>query len=126
METAAAVTLALVAGIGIGAVGIGALHAQSKPPVFMIAEVEVRDADGYAKEYLPLAEQTLKEHGGRYIAAGKPTAVDGEPPKRAVIVQWESMEKLLGWRHSPAYEKARAIGEKYATYRDFALQGVAR
>lgn len=35
-------------------------------------------------------------------------------------------EKLLGWRHSPAYERARAIGETYATYRDFALEGVAR
>jgi uncharacterized protein (DUF1330 family) len=126
MNTAAAVTLALAAGIGIGAVGIGRLRAQPKPPVFMIAEVEVRDAEGYAREYVPLAERTLKEHGGRYIAAGKPTPVDGEAPQRAVVVQWESMEKLLGWRHSPAYEKARAIGEKYATYRDFALEGVAR
>ena len=68
----------------------------------MIGNNEVSDPDGYMKEYLPLAQATLKAHGAVYVAAGKGTAIDGEPPKgRVVIIRWNSMEQLLAWRHSP-------------------------
>lgn len=127
MKTSFAVALALLAGIGIGAIGIQALHAQSKPPVYMIADNTVTDPDGYAKEYLPIAQPTIKAHGGRYVAAGKGTAIDGEPPKgRVVILRWDSLEQLQAWRHSPEYTKARAVGEKYAKFRVFAVEGVAQ
>jgi uncharacterized protein (DUF1330 family) len=115
----------LIAGIGIGAIGTETLHAQAKPPVYMIANNEVTDPDGYAKEYQPTAAATIKEHGGRYVAAGKGTAVDGDPPKgRVVILRWDSMEQLQGWRHSPEYEKIRKVGEKYAKYHVIAVDGV--
>lgn len=125
MKTYYTVALSVLAGIGIGAVGVQGLHAQAKPPVYMIANNEVTNQDSYAKEYLPLAQPTLKEHGGRYIAAGKGTAIDGQPPKgRVVILRWDSMEQLMAWRHSPEYEKARKIGEKYATFNVIAVEGV--
>jgi uncharacterized protein (DUF1330 family) len=125
MRTAAAATLALLAGIGIGAGTIQSLHAQAKPPVYMIADNEVTDPEGYRKEYLPLAQPTIKAHGGVYVAAGEGTAIDGAPPKgRVVILRWENMDQLKGWRNSPEYMKARAIGEKYAKFRVFAVQGV--
>ena len=31
---------------------------------------EVADQEGYAKQYLPTAQKTLKDHGGVYVAAG--------------------------------------------------------
>jgi uncharacterized protein (DUF1330 family) len=125
MKNACALGLAILAGIGIGAVGVEGLHAQAKPPVYMIADNTVTDPAGYAKEYLPLAQPTIKAHGGHYVAAGKGTAIDGDPPKgRVVILVWESMDQLMAWRHSPEYEKARAIGEKYAKFRVFAVEGV--
>lgn len=120
-----AVPLALLAGVGIGAFGIKDLRAQPKPPIYMIADNTVTNPEGYAKEYLPLAGPSIKAHGGRYIAAGKGTPIDGEPPKgRVVILRWDSLEQLEGWRHSPEYVKARAIGEKYAKFRVFAVEGV--
>jgi len=115
----------LLAGIVIGAVGVQSLRAQAKPPVYVIANNEITNQDGYMKEYLPLAQVSIKEHGGRYIAAGKGTAIDGDPPKgRVVILRWDSMEQLMAWRHSPDYEKAREIGEKYAKYNLIAVDGV--
>ena len=127
MKRSYALTLALLAGIGIGAFGVQGLHAQAKPPVYMIAEIDVTDPQGYAQEYLPLAQPTIKSHGGQYVAAGKGTAIDGEPPKtRVIILRWDSLEQLHNWRYSPEYMKARAIGEKYARYRDFSVDGVAQ
>jgi uncharacterized protein (DUF1330 family) len=40
----------------------------------MIGNNDVSDPDGYMKEYLPLAQASLKAHGAVYIAAGKGTA----------------------------------------------------
>jgi uncharacterized protein (DUF1330 family) len=125
VKTQAAVALAMLAGAVLGAGMVEGLHAQAKPPVYLVAENDVTDPDGYAKDYLPLAQAAIKAHGGRYVAAGKGTAIDGEPPKaRVAILAWDSMEQLLAWRHAPEYEHARAIGEKYAKFRDFAVNGV--
>jgi uncharacterized protein (DUF1330 family) len=119
--------LSMLAGFGIGALAIHGLHAQAKPLIYMIGNNEVTDPEGYAKEYLPPAQASIKAHGGRYLAAGKGTAIDGEPPKgRVVILVWDSMEQLLAWRHSPEYEAARKIGEKYAKYHVVAVEGVDR
>ena len=127
MKTASAMALAMAAGIAIGAIGAERLHAQAKPPVYMIANNEVTNPEGYRKDYLPPAQASIKAHGGRYIAAGKGIAIDGEPPKgRVVILRWDSLEQLEGWRHSPEYEKARKIGEKYAKYNVIAVAGVAK
>jgi uncharacterized protein (DUF1330 family) len=125
MRTSFAVALALLAGIGIGAFGVQGLHAQAKPPVYMIAINEVTNPDGYKNEYLPPAQASIKAHGGVYIAAAEATVIDGDLPKgRTVILRWDSMEKLLAWRHSPEYETARKIGEKYAKYNLIAVEGV--
>ena len=118
--------MSMLAGAAIGAATVHTLHAQAKPPIYMIANNEVADPEGYARDYLPLARASLKAHGARYIAAGKGTAIDGESPKgRVVIIVWDSMEQLLGWRHSPEYEAARKIGEKYARYNIIAVEGVS-
>jgi uncharacterized protein (DUF1330 family) len=117
--------LLLLAGIVIGATGGQSLHAHAKPPVYVIANNDITNPDAYTREYLPLAQASIKEHGGPYIAAGKGTAIDGEPPKgRVVILRWDCMEQPMAWRYSPDYEKARAIGERYAKYNLMAVGGV--
>ena len=76
---------------------------------------EIADQEGYTKQYLPTAQKTLKDHGGVYVAAEPGTHVDGSLPKgRVVILRWESMEALNGWRHSPEYEAIRKVGEGFA------------
>lgn len=121
---------AMLACVALGALGSEALHAQAKPPAYLIGQIDVSDPDGYAKEYLPKAREIIKSHGGRLVAAAgaaatgsQVVAVDGEAPRRVVIYQYPSMEALLAWRNDPAYVQVRHVGEKYATYRTFAVEG---
>src|SRR5215470_7432212 len=124
--------LTLLVGIGMGAVGGAAVHSQARPPAYLIGEIQVNDPEGYAKEYLPKAREIIKSHGGRLIAAAgaaaigpQVVAVDGDAPKRVVIYAYPSMEALLAWRNDPAYVEIRSVGEKYAQYRTFAVEGAA-
>jgi uncharacterized protein (DUF1330 family) len=124
--------LVLCTGVALGAAGSEAVHSQSRPPAYLIGQIEVSDPDGYAKEYLPKAREIIKSHGGRLVAAGgagttgaQIVAVDGNAPKRVVIYVYPSMDALLAWRHDPAYVQVRSIGEKFAKYNTFAIEGAA-
>jgi len=65
------VALSMLAGVAIGAAAIQTLHAQARPPVYMVAINEISDQEGYTKQYLPTAQKTIKEHGGAYVAVGR-------------------------------------------------------
>jgi uncharacterized protein (DUF1330 family) len=56
--------------------------------------------------------------------AGKVTAFDGEAPKRAVVQVWDSMEKIQAWRANPEFIELRKVGDKYAKFRSFAIEGL--
>ena len=121
------VVLSTLAGVVIGAAAVQTLHAQAKPPVYMVAINEIKDADGYRTKYLPTARKTLKDHGAPYVAAGQGTQIDGDlPTGRVVILRWESLDALNKWRHSPEYEEIRKVGENFATYNIVAVDGVAQ
>jgi uncharacterized protein (DUF1330 family) len=122
--------LVMLSCVAVGALGSEALHGQAKPPAYLIGEIDVSNPEGYAKEYLPKAREIIKAHGGRLVAAAGSAAtgaqvvpVDGPAPKRVVIYMYPNMEALQAWRHDPAYVKVRAVGEKYATYNTFAVEG---
>ena len=125
MKTNFTVALAMLAGVAVGAVAVQGLHAQGKPPVYYVGENDVTDPDGYAKEYIPRARELIIAGGGRYVAAGKATSLEGEPPKsRIVVLAFDSMEKIQAWRNSAAFKEHRKIGDKYAKFRSFAIEGV--
>jgi uncharacterized protein (DUF1330 family) len=125
LKTRNAVALAMLAGIGMGALGLHGLQAQTKPPVYMIGMVDVADAGGYAKQYLPPARASILAHGGVYVAAGPGTVIEGSPPgTRFVILRWDSLEQLKSWRYSPEYTAAHKLGEKYAKFNVVAVGGV--
>ena len=132
MKTQLAVSLGVAAGFGLGLITVHGLHAQVKPPVYYVAEIEVTNPDAYAKEYAPKAQAIIKAAGGKFLAIGgtaggaKVTAFDGKAPKRAVVQVWDSMEKIQAWRNNPEYKEARKIGEKYAKFRSYAIEGMAQ
>jgi uncharacterized protein (DUF1330 family) len=131
MNTRYKMGLAMVAGLSLGAAAVQGLHAQAKPPVYFVAEVDVMDPEAYGKEYAPKAQALIKSHGGKFLAIGgtaganakQITGFDGQAPKRAVVQVWDSMEKLQAWRNDPEYKKLREIGDKYAKFRSFAIEG---
>ena len=115
----------MLGGMAIGAVAIQTLHAQAKPPVYMIAINEVSNQEGYTKEYISPAQKSVKDHGGVYVAAGPGTQVAGNLPNGPVIIlRWESMEALQGWRNSPEFQAALKMGQKYAKYNIIAVNGI--
>ncbi|MGO8914967.1 MAG: DUF1330 domain-containing protein [Stellaceae bacterium] len=131
MKTQYTVALTMLAGIGIGAAAVQGLHAQAKPPVYYIAEIDVTNPDAYMKEYAPKAQAIIKAAGGRFLAVGGAaapgvkavTAFDGTPPKRIVVQVWDNMEQIQAWRADPEYIALRKIGDQYATFRSFAVEG---
>ena len=56
-KIAAAVIGSFVLGVGAASV----LHAQTKPLGYVLAEIDVKDQDGYTKEFLPKAQANIKE-----------------------------------------------------------------
>jgi uncharacterized protein (DUF1330 family) len=125
-STRSLIALAILAGFGLGAVTVHVLHAQAKPPVYYFAEIDITNMDGYVKEYAPLAQASIKNSGGRLLAAGsKTTTFEGAPPKSRVAIQvWDSVESIHAWRNSDAFKFARKIGDKYAQFRAFAVEGL--
>jgi uncharacterized protein (DUF1330 family) len=118
--------LTLVAGIGIGALAVHSLHAQAKPPVYYISEIDATNLDSYIKEYAPLAQASIKASGGRQLAGGQNVmSYEGTPPtKRVALTVWDSTEQIQAWRNSAAYKQAREIGNKYAKFRAFSFEGL--
>lgn len=122
--------LAMVAGVVLGAAAVSGLHAQAKAPVYLVTEIDVTNPQAYGKEFAPKAQATIKAAGGKLVAIGGSggagaktvTALSGTAPKRAVIQQWESMDALNAWYKSADYQAALKIGEKYATFRRYAIE----
>jgi uncharacterized protein (DUF1330 family) len=126
MKTRSTAALALLAGAAIGAVAVQGLHAQTKAPVYVVTETDISDLDAFQKEYLPVVQPTIKAAGGRRVAAGQNIVVlEGPSPgTRVAINEFDSFEAVQAWRASADYKAARKIGEKYAKFRAFAVEGI--
>jgi uncharacterized protein (DUF1330 family) len=73
------------------------LHAQSRPPAFVVAEITVTDEAGYKDNFVKPAQKTIADHGGKYLAGGfnKTLSLAGtEPPNRVVLLQFANMDPL--------------------------------
>jgi uncharacterized protein (DUF1330 family) len=120
-----------LAGTVIGAAAVSGLHAQTKSPVYLITEIDVTNPEAYGKEFAPKAQATIRAAGAKFVLIGgtgganaKPiNAIDGTPPKRITVQQWDSLDALNAWYHSKDYQDALAIGKKYATFRRYSVEG---
>ena len=121
------VGLGMVASAALGATAVQTLHAQTKPPAYNIAEITIKDQDGYNKEYLPLITKVLADAGGKFLVrGGKTISFEGAAPApRVVVLQFESLDKLQALYNSASYKDAIAVGDKYATQRIFGAEGVS-
>src|SRR5215469_2724838 len=129
MRTYLVVASAMLVGFGLGAVTIQGLHAQAKPPIYQITEIDVSasNVDAYTKEYAPKATALIKANGGRPLAGTQNvTTLEGESPKRRVAVTvWDSLEKLQAYRSTAEFKELRAtVGDKYAKFRSYAVEGM--
>ena len=125
MKTRFVVLVSVMAGVALGAAGVQALHAQAKPPAFVVGEIDVKNAELLDKEYVPNASKAVRDGGGKYlVVGGKSVSFYGEPPKRIAIMAFDNLEKAEAAFNSAAYKQAKAVGDKYATFRIYAVEGV--
>src|SRR5208337_2999266 len=88
MKSALKITAALACGLSVGGGAVQLLHAQSKPPAVVVAEVAVRDQEGFNENFLKATQKDIANHGGKYLAAGynKTESLVGNPPPNRVAI----------------------------------------
>jgi uncharacterized protein (DUF1330 family) len=109
--------------LGMGAASV--LHAQAKPPAYVWAEIDVKDQDGYTKDFLPKAQANIKESGGKYLAGGfnKAIGLSGSPPpSRVVLLQFPDIDAAKAFNDKEQQLEAD-VGHKYASFRAIGIEG---
>src|SRR5579872_6982800 len=109
--------------LGCGAVQI--LHAQAKPPAYVVAEIAVKDKEGYEENFLKATTKDISNHGGKYLAGGydKTVSLVGEPPpNRVILLQFENIDAVKAWRDQGAEDMENTVGSKYAKFRVYAVE----
>jgi uncharacterized protein (DUF1330 family) len=104
----------------------GGSNAQTKaPPAYWVTEtLAVKDRDAFlnATKAVP---PIVKAYGGRYIVlGGKIVPGVGSPPARITIIAFDSLEQAEKWFNDPAAVAARTEAQKYATVRDYTVEGL--
>ena len=116
----------MLAGATLGGAAIQALHAQAKPPVYAIIEIDaITDPEGYkAVTQRPSGSTVSTQMGGHYLSrGGKIAALDGTPPNRIVIISFDSIEKAQAWNSSTGQKEIIGIRTKTTKSRSFVVEG---
>jgi uncharacterized protein (DUF1330 family) len=123
MKTRYAIALAVVAAASAAATVHG-LHAQYKPPVYYVAELDLMSPDNL-KEYAGKMESSIKAAGGRYVVRGTNiSALEGTPPKFVVITVWDSLDKLKAWWDGPYNDLRPMRANVHRSVRAYTAEGV--
>ena len=118
--------VALGIGLGLGAAVMQALHAETKPPVYVVTEIdEITDAEAFneLRKTGPANIVEVKDADGRYVARTENiTALDGVPPKLFIIVRFDNVKKAMAFNEN---RKATvALRRKATKSRSFLVEGL--
>jgi len=128
MKTNYKVAVALVAGAAIGAAAIQGLHAQAKPPAYVVIPIlKINDAAAFKAGVLDKSSASaavMKAEGGHYIIRSqKFTRLDGNPPERLVIIAFDSVEKAQAYENSADVKEITAARMKSTNSLSFIVEG---
>jgi uncharacterized protein (DUF1330 family) len=129
MNRSIALGIAMLGGAAVGATAIQTLHAQAKPPTYVVIDIaKMIDPEGFKAVTSSLAagEARVQELGGRYIIRSTTmSAVDGSPPARFVVLAFDSKEKAQGWVDASDIKAINAIRAKTTDSSAFIVDGLA-
>ena len=79
-------------------------------PGYLVADIEVTDPDMYT-EYAAGVPDTVAAYDGRYLIRGAQGEVlEGSwTPKRLVVLEFESLERVKEWYNSPEYADLKKL-----------------
>jgi uncharacterized protein (DUF1330 family) len=128
MNRSIALGLAMLAGGAIGATAVNALHAQGKAPgAYAVIDISAfTDPDLY-KTLLPKAGPAMAAFPDAkfVIRTQNITALDGTPPKRFVVIAFDSMDQAKAWNASAGQQEVNAIRMKSSNSRSFIVEGMS-
>jgi uncharacterized protein (DUF1330 family) len=122
------IAVALVIGVAIGGAAIQGLHAQTKPPAYVVIPIlKVNDADAFKTGVVDKATPAfLASAGGHYVVRSqKFTSLDGNPPERLAIIEFDSVEKAQAWYDSAAQKEITAARQKSTNSLSFIVETLA-
>jgi uncharacterized protein (DUF1330 family) len=125
MNQRIALGLAMLAGATFGAAAISGLNAQNKAPgAYAVIDIsEISNPDVF-KTLLPKTGPSMDAFGGKnVILTENIVGLDGTPPKRFVVIAFDSMEKAKAWDNSPAQKEITGIRTKSTKSRAFIADG---
>jgi uncharacterized protein (DUF1330 family) len=127
MKTRHVIGLSMLAGVALGAAAVQGLHAQAKPPAYVITETNITDQAAF-NEFSPKVPATMQPFGGKYlIRGGKIVTLEGEAPGRFIVTAFDSMEKAQAWRDSAAWKALIPLRDKGTKVRgDYIVEGVSQ
>ena len=125
MKSYIASGLMLLTGIAIGATAIQGLHAQAKPPTYVVVAIrKINDAATYKTEVIDKAGPVIAAAGGRFVVrTDKITSFDGTPPQRFALIAFDSPEKAQAWHDSDATKAIDAVRIKTTDSLSFMVEG---
>lgn len=126
MKIHSIIALSLAAGATIGAGAVDGLRAQVRPLAHVVGEINVTNQEGFAKEFGPVARKALALAPGyrALVLGGKTVSIAGAPPNGRVIINvFDSLDAAVAAYNSLAFKEAKKIGDKYATFRTYAVEG---
>ena len=85
-------------------------------PAYLLGNVTVEDAEGFA-EYSERVPETIARHGGRFLArGGRVEVLEGSwAPTRLVLLEFDSFEQAKRWYESEEYQALVAIRRRCAS-----------
>ena len=94
------------------------------PRGYWIARVDVRDSEGY-KDYVAAAKLAFDKYGAKMLArGGAHEFAEGACRARNVVIEFASLQAAHDCYHSPEYQAAKAIRQKYADGEIVLVEGV--
>jgi uncharacterized protein (DUF1330 family) len=128
MHQRIALGLATLAGVAIGATAIQGLHAQAKPPAYLVIPIlKINDAAAFKADVTDKASgENLAGAGGHYvIRSNKFTSLDGTPPERLVIIAFDSVEKAQAFENTEGQKAINAARMKTTNSLSYIVEGYA-
>jgi uncharacterized protein (DUF1330 family) len=128
MKTNCKIAIALVAGAAVGGAAIQGLHAQAKPPAYIVIPIlKTNDAAAFKAGVTDKVKpEDLKAAGGEWIIRNtKFTSLDGTPPERLVVIKFDSVEKAQAFTNTAAQKEINAARMKSTNSLSFIVEGFA-
>ena len=114
------VGLAMLAGAALGAAAINKLNAQTAPGAYVVVDISAITNDADFRTLIPKTGPSNAAFGGQFVARTENiVALDGTPPKRFVLIAFDTIDRAKAWFESPAQKEIYTINKRSTNSRTF-------